>query len=60
MNGFFTVGQRRDRWWFVTPDGKPFWSIGMNHIDSAALRFPESDGVGEDEFGNSQERWLRA
>ena len=45
MTGFFTVGQRDGRWWFVTPDGNPFWSIGMNHIDSAALRFAESDGV---------------
>jgi len=58
MTRFFTVQQRTGRWWFIAPDGKPFWSIGMNHIDSAALRFPESDGVWEDEFGNSQERWL--
>jgi len=56
----FTAGKRAGRWWFITPDGEPFWSIGMNHIDSAALRFPESGGVWEREFGNSMERWLRA
>merc|ERR1712096_372413 len=48
------------RWWFITPEGTPFWSIGMNHIDSAALRYAESDGVWEREFGNSHEQWLRA
>ena len=32
----------------------------MNHIDSAALRYVESDGVWEREFGNSHEQWLRA
>ena len=58
MTGFFTVEKRKDRWWFVTPEGKPFWSIGMNHIDAAAIRFVESDGVWERDFGNSQERWL--
>lgn len=59
MSAYFTVEQHNDRRSFVTPEGRPFWSIGMNHIDSAALRFPESGGVWEDEFGNSQERWLR-
>ena len=57
---FFTVAERDGRWWFVTPDGERFWSIGMNHIDSAALRYPDSGGVWEEQFGNSQERWLRA
>lgn len=60
MTDFFTVSERDGRWWFITPDGKPFWSIGMNHIDSAALRFRDSGGVWEREFGNSQERWLHA
>ena len=60
MTGFFQIEQRDDRWWFVTPEGEPFWSIGMNHIDSAALRFAESGGVWEGDFGNSQERWLKS
>jgi hypothetical protein len=60
VNSFFTVGQSKGRWWFVTPDGQSFWSIGMNHIDSAALRFEASGGVWERAFGNSHERWLSA
>jgi len=60
MTQYFTAEQRNGRWWFITPGGTPFWSIGMNHIDSAALRFAESEDVWEREFGNSQKRWLRS
>ena len=37
MNEFFSVEQRNDRWWFITPEGEPFWSIGLNHIDAAMM-----------------------
>ena len=60
MADFYTVEKQDGRWWFITPEGAPFWSIGMNHIDSAALRYVESDGVWEREFSNSHEQWLRA
>ena len=56
---YFRVAQRNGRWWFTTPEGDPFWSVGMNHIDSSALRYPESGNVWRDRFGNSHERWLR-
>ena len=42
MADFYTIEERDGRWWFIAPDGAPFWSIGMNHIDSAALRYAES------------------
>lgn len=29
--GFFRL-ERRDRWWFVTPEGNGFLSLGMNHV----------------------------
>jgi hypothetical protein len=60
MTDYISVGRRNGRWWFIRPNGERFWSIGMNHIDSAALRFAESGGVWERDFGNSQERWLAA
>ena len=56
---FFTVGQRAGHWWFVTPEGKPFWSIGMNHIDSATLRHPECGDLWHERYGGSHERWLK-
>ena len=58
MTAFFTVEKREGHWWFITPAGRPFWSIGMNHIDAAAMRFAESGGVWERDFGNNQARWL--
>lgn len=27
---FFTVEQRDGAWWFITPDNKPFFSVGVN------------------------------
>ena len=58
-SGFYTVGQRGGHWWFFAPEGQPVFSIGMNHIDSATLRYEESGRIWWDRFGNSQERWLQ-
>lgn len=51
--------QRRGaRWWLIAPDGRPFWSIGLNHVDSATLRYAESGDVWRRAYGNSMEAWL--
>ncbi len=31
-NGFFRVEQRAGVWWFITPDGEPFFSNGVNVV----------------------------
>jgi hypothetical protein len=54
---FFTVARRRRHWWSVTPDGEPLFSIGMNHIDSASLRYPENVHIWRERCGNDQKRW---
>jgi len=59
MSGFYSVGRRSGHWWFITPDGKPEFSVGMNHIDSATLRYEQSGNIWYERFGNSQERWLK-
>ena len=41
---------------FITGNGLPFFSIGMNHIDSAPLR---ADATWDREFGDDVRRWLR-
>lgn len=56
--GFFTIGQRNGRWWFITPDSQPFFSIGLNHIDSATLRYTENGHIWLDKYDNSMEKWL--
>ena len=57
--GFFSVEQRGGHWWLITPEGQPFWSIGMNHVDSASLRYPETLDIWRDRYCNSQQRWLQ-
>lgn len=57
--GFFSLAQRNGRWWFVTPTGDPFFSIGLNHIDPSPLRFTENGDLWQHKYGNSMERWLK-
>jgi hypothetical protein len=32
--GYFRTAQRWGRWWLVTPDGKPFYSSGVDHVSA--------------------------
>lgn len=57
--GFFTVAQRRNHWWFTDPAGKPFFSIGLNHFDPASLRYPENIDIWREKYGGSTIRWIR-
>ena len=56
---FFTVSQRKGRWWLITPDGKPFFSLALNHIDPSPLRYQRNGDLWQRKYGNSMERWLR-
>lgn len=57
-NNFFTVGQRNGRWWLITPDNEYIFSIGINHVDPAAIRFEASGGIWDSKYGNSMNEWL--
>ena len=57
--GFFTLGQRKDHWWLLSPNGKPFFSIGLNHIDPASLRYPENIHLWREKYGGSTVRWIK-
>lgn len=56
---YFTLGQRGGRWWLLTPEGHPFFSLGLNHIDSSPLRYLEAGDLWQAKYGNSSERWLK-
>jgi hypothetical protein len=56
--GFFKVAQKNGRWWLLCPDGDHTFSIGLNHLDPAAIRHLASEGIWEDKYGNSMENWL--
>jgi hypothetical protein len=32
--GFFTLSKRKDHWWLITPEGKPFFTISGGGIFS--------------------------
>ncbi|HEY6169493.1 MAG TPA: agarase [Verrucomicrobiae bacterium] len=55
----FTLDRRGGRWWFITPEGAPFFSIALNHIDDAPLRYEESESIWRGKYANSRERWLK-
>lgn len=57
--GFFRLGQRGGRHWFIAPDGAPVFSLALNHIDPSPLRYPENGDLWARRYGNSTERWLK-
>lgn len=57
--GFFALGRRKDHWWLITPDGEPFFSLGLNHIDPASLRYPENIHIWREKYGGSTTRWIK-
>ena len=56
---YFTVGQRKDHWWLITPQGNPFFTIGLNHIDPASLRYPENIAIWRTKYKGSTIKWLK-
>ena len=57
--GFFSIDKRDDHWWFITPSGKPFFSIGLNHIDPATLRYPENIHLWREKYQGSTIKWIK-
>jgi hypothetical protein len=57
--GFFTLGEVDSHWWFITPEGEPFFSIGINHIDPASLRYPENIHIWEEKYNGSTLEWIK-
>ncbi len=56
--GFFSLGERKDHWWLTTPEGKPFFTMGINHIDPASLRYPENVHIWKNKYGGSSIQWI--
>ena len=42
----------------VDPDGNPFLSLGLNHTDETALKFPRNRDVWRERYG-SRQSWIR-
>jgi hypothetical protein len=50
--GFFRL-EKTDRWWFVTPEGHPFLSFGLNHAGIGMMLYPYNKAFWAKEFGVS-------
>jgi hypothetical protein len=57
--GFFTLAKLEERWVLYTPERKPFFSVGLNHIDSSPLRYPENLPRWEQKYGNDNLNWIK-
>ncbi len=53
--GFFTLGKRQGHD-VLDPQDRPFFSVGMNHVDSPSLRYPENSDIWQQKYANIQER----
>jgi hypothetical protein len=56
---FFRLSSVSGRNVFLDPSGRPFFSLGLNHIDSAPLRYSESGDIWIRKYGGRTERWLK-
>ena len=56
---FFRLKKSKGRWWLVHPDGHNFFSLGLNHLDPAGLRYPENIHIWQEKYDNSMEQWLK-
>ena len=57
--GFFTLGEVEGHVFFITPKGKPFFSLGINHLDPASSRYPENLHRWEEKYKGSTIKWLK-
>ena len=56
---FFRIQRIEDRWWFITPEGNGFISMGMNHFDLTVLKYPDNIYIWRERYGNSADRYIR-
>ena len=57
--GRFYVEKIDGRWWFVTPEGNGFLSVGVNHMDLAALKYPDNIYIYRQRYGADTDRFIR-
>ena len=57
--GFFRVEEIGGRWWFVSPDGHGFLSMGINHLDLAALKHSDNIHIFRQRYDGDTETFIR-
>ncbi|MHC4143808.1 MAG: hypothetical protein ACYSUD_03415 [Planctomycetota bacterium] len=57
--GFFRVEKIEGRWWFISPEGHGFISMGMNHLDLAALKHSDNIHIFRQRYDGDTEAFIR-
>jgi len=57
-SGYFRVDKIKNRWWFITPQGHAFLSLGVNHADSSMLKHPDNIHVYQNRYKNDK-NWAK-
>lgn len=55
--GFFRTSRENGAWQLVTPEGHPFFLVGIAHVDDSALKYPEGLDIYRERYG-SRDRWI--
>ncbi len=57
---FYRVARFGKKWLLAAPGMRlPFFSVGLNHLDPATLRYNENIDIWRGKYGGSMEQWLR-
>ncbi len=56
---FVSVEQRDGIWWFVDPEGQPFVSTGINHVEPQLILGPHNLSANYDKYGADLTHWHR-
>ena len=56
---YFRMEKVNDRWWFVTPEGNGFLSVGINHLDLAALKHPDNVHIFRERYGAQDDCYIK-
>lgn len=56
--GYFNIQNKNGRLMLVDPEGKPFYTIGLNHTEEANLKHPRNIHIWEERYG-SREKWIK-
>jgi hypothetical protein len=58
-DGFYSLEKGKRGWILKSPDNKPFFSLGFNHIDPVPIRRNENLHIWKENYDNSMEKWLK-
>ena len=58
-NNFFSLKKIKNRWWFISPNGNIFFSVGLNHFDPSTMKYPENISIWKEKYNSDTKEWLK-